>query len=130
MPCHLPATIVSSRRRALYQKRPSTPRAKLDLSKLGEAWAEDYIRRACSGRSAMWHLLDLRRDESALRVAVHWIQSDGQGLFSVVTLSLIEVELHWKNFDSETAARKALDDEPEEEGGITLSSDESTPKGR
>ena len=112
MPCHVPATSVSCRRRTHYQKRPPAPLAQLDLSKPGEAWAEDYLRRACSGRSPMWRLLDLRRDESSLRVAVRWMKCDDQGPFSVVTLSLVEMALHWNYFDSETAARKALADTP------------------
>ena len=130
MPCHVPATSVSSRRRALYQMRPSAIAAKLDLSKPGEAWVEGYLRRACSGRSPMWRLLDLRRDKSALRVAVRWMKSDGQGSFSVVTLSLVEVELHWKYFDTETAARKALDEKPKERENISPSSGEPERKGR
>lgn len=130
MPCHVSATSVSCRRRAHYQKRPPTPLAQLDLSKPGEAWAEDYLRRACSGRAPMWRLIDLRRDESSLRVAVRWTKSDGQGPFSVVTLSLVEVELHWKYFDTETAARKALDEKPEERESISLSSGEPERKGR
>ena len=130
MPCHVPATSVSCRRRSFYQKRPPTPLAQLDLSKPGEAWAEDYLRRACSGRSPMWRLIDLRRDESSLRVAVRWTKSDGQGPFSVVTLSLVEVELHWKYFDTETAARKALDEKPEERESISMSSRVPERKGR
>ena len=130
MPCHVPATSVSSRRRALYQIRPSAIAAKLDLSKPGEAWVEGYLRRACSGRSPMWRLIDLRRDKSALRVAVRWMKSDGQGPFSVVTLSLVEVELHWRYFDTETAARKALDEKPEERESISPSSGVPERKGR
>ena len=130
MPCHVSATSVSFRRRALYQMRPPAIAAKLDLSKPGEAWVEGYLRRACSGRSPMWRLLDLRRDESSLRVAVRWMKSDGQGPFSVVTLSLVEVELHWKYFDTETAARKALDEKPEERESISPSSGVPERKGR
>ncbi len=130
MPCHVPATTMSRRRRALYQMRPSAIAAKLDLSKPGEAWVEGYLRRACSGRSPMWRLLDLRRDKSALRVAVRWTKSAGQGPFSVVTLSLVEVELHWKYFDTETAARKALDEKPEERESISPSSGVPERKGR
>ena len=130
MPCHVPATSVSCRRRAISQMRPPSIAAKLDLSKPGEAWVEGYLRRACSGRSPMWRLIDLRRDKSALRVAVRWMKSDGQGPFSIVTLSLVEVELHWKYFDTETAARKALDEKPEERESISLSSGEPERKGR
>ena len=108
MPCHVPATSVSCRRRALYQKRSPTIVAKLDLSKPGEAWAEDYLRRASSGRWPMWRVLAQRRDETALRVAVRWLRSDKQGPFSVVTLSLVEMALHWRHFPSGATAVDAL----------------------
>ena len=70
MPCHVPATSVSFRRRALYQMRPPAIAAKLDLSKPGEAWAEDYLRRASTGSDAFWRLLGIRRDAVAMLVAV------------------------------------------------------------
>ncbi len=117
MPCHVPATSTSSRRRALYLKRPPTIAAKLDLNKPGEAWAADYLRRACSGRSPMWRLLAFRRDAAELRVAVRWHQCDGQGPFSVVTLSLVEMALRWRYFDTASAARAALDDKQNQAPG-------------
>lgn len=67
----------------------------------------------------MWRLLDLRRDESSLRVAVRWMKCDDQGPFSVVTLSLVEMALHWNYFDSETEARNALDDTPAKKSAQT-----------
>jgi hypothetical protein len=82
MPCHVPATSVSCRRRALYQKRPPTIAAKLDLSKPGEAWAEDYLRRASTGSDAFWRPLGIRRDAAALFVAVEWlIRQEARALF-------------------------------------------------
>jgi hypothetical protein len=76
MPCHVPATSVSSRRRSLYPKRPPTIAAKLDLSKPGEAWAEDYLRRASTGKEAFWRPLAIRRDDAALLVAVQWLDGE------------------------------------------------------
>ena len=73
MPCHVPATSVSCRRRALYQMRPPAIAAKLDLSKPGEAWAEDYLRRASTGSDAFWRPLGIRRDAAAMFVAVRWL---------------------------------------------------------
>ena len=55
---------------ALYQMRPPAIAAKLDLSKLGEAWADDYLRRASTGSDAFWRLLGIRRDAVAMLVAV------------------------------------------------------------
>ena len=59
MPCHVPATSVSSRRRTLLPKRPPTIAAKLDLSKPSEAWAEEYLRRASTGNDAFWRPLSV-----------------------------------------------------------------------
>ncbi len=109
MPCHVPATSVSSRRRALYQKRPPTIAAKLDLSKPGEAWAEDYLRRASTGKEAFWRPLAIRRDAAALLVAVRWLDwQPAKDRFAVVTLSLTEPALSWRKYPTAKAAKKAL----------------------
>ena len=50
--------------------RPPIIAAKLDLSKPGEVWAEDYLRRASTGSDAFWRLLGIRRDAVAMLVAV------------------------------------------------------------
>ena len=86
MPCHVPATSVSSRRRALYQMRPPSIAAKLDLSKPGESWAEDYLRRASTGSDAFWRPLGIRRDAAALFVVVRWLIGKKSERFSVVTI--------------------------------------------
>ena len=91
MPCHVPATSTSSRRRSLYRKRPPTIAANLDLSKPGEAWAEDYLRRASTGTEAFWRPLAIRRDDAALLVAVQWLDGEpAKDRYSVVMLSLTE----------------------------------------
>ncbi len=121
MPCHVPPTSVSSRRRTLYQKRPPTIAAKLDLSKPGEAWVEDYLRRASTGKEAFWRLLAVHRNAAALLVAVQWLDwQPAKDRYSVVTLSLTEQALSWRTYPSAKAAKKALaalvTDKPHGEG--------------
>ena len=109
MPCHVPATSVSSRRRLLYPKRPPIIAAKLDLSKPGEAWAEDYLRRASTGKEAFWRPLAIRRDDAALLVAVQWLHwQPAKDRYSVVTISLTERALSWSKYQTADAAKKAL----------------------
>jgi len=109
MPCHVPATSTSSRRRSLYPKRPPIIAAKLDLSKPGEAWAEDYLRRASTGKEAFWRPLAIRRDDAALLVAVQWLDwQPAKDRYSVVTLSLTEQALSWRKYQTADAAKKAL----------------------
>ncbi len=108
MPCHVRATSVSSRRRALYQMRPPAIAAKLDLSKPGEAWAEDYLRRASTGRDAFWRPLGIHRDAAALFVAVRWLIGKKGERFSVVTISLTEHAVSWRKYPTAHAARTAL----------------------
>ncbi len=108
MPCHVPATSVSARRRALYLKRPPVIAAKLDLSKPGEAWAEDYLRRASTGKEAFWRPLGIRRDASALFVAVRWLIGKKAERFYVVTISLTKPAVSWHKYPSAKAATTAL----------------------
>ena len=100
---------MSSRRRVLYPKRPPSIAAKLDLSKPGEAWAEDYLRRASTGKEAFWRPLAIRRDATALLVAVRWLDwQPEKDRYSVVTLSLTEPALSWRKYPTAKAAKKAL----------------------
>jgi hypothetical protein len=99
---------VSCRRRALYQKRPPAIAAKLDLSKPGESWAEDYLRRASTGNDAFWRPLGIRRDAAALFVAVRWLIGKKCERFSVVTISLTEHAVSWRKYPTAQAAKKAL----------------------
>ena len=110
MPCHVPTTSVSYRRRALYQMRPPAIAARLDLSEPGEAWAEDYLRRASTGRDAFWCPLGIRRDAAALVVAVRWLIGKKSERFSVVTISLGEPAVSWRKYPSGKAAKAALAD--------------------
>ena len=110
MPCHVPATSVSCRRRAIYQMRPSDIPAKLDLSKPGEAWAEDYLRRASTGSDAFWRPLGIRRDAAAMFVAVLWLIGKKRERFSVDTISLTEHAVSWRKYPSAKAAMAALAD--------------------
>ena len=108
MPCHVPATSVSFRRRAISQMRPPAIAAKLDLSKPGEAWAEDYLRRASTGSDAFWRPLGIRRADAALLVAVRWLIGKKRERFSVVTISLTEHAVSWRKYPSGKAAKAAL----------------------
>ena len=110
MPCHVPATSVSCRRRALYQMRPPAIAATLDLSKPGEAWAEDYLRRASTGSDAFWRPLGIRRDAAAMFVAVRWLIGKKSERFAVVTISLTEHAVSWRKYPSGKAAKAALAD--------------------
>ncbi len=110
MPCHVPGTNVFFRRRALYQMRPPAIAAKLDRSKPGEAWAEDYLRRASTGSDAFWCPLGIRRADAALFVAVRWLIGKKCERFSVVTISLTEHAVFWRRYPSGKAARAALAD--------------------
>ena len=110
MPCHVPATSVSSRRSAFYSKRPPTIAAKLDLSMPGEAWAEDYLRRASTGIDAFWRPIGIRRDAGALFVAERWLIGKKSERHSVVTISLTEHAVSWHKYPSAKAARAALAD--------------------
>ena len=108
MPCHVPATSVSCRRRSIYQMRPPGIAAKLDLSKPGESWAEAYLRRASTGNDAFWRPLGIRRDAEALFVAVRWLIGKKSERFSVVTISLTEHAVSWRKYPTAHAARTAL----------------------
>jgi hypothetical protein len=101
---------VSFRRRAFYQMRPPVIAAKLDLSKPGEAWAEDYLRRASTGSDAFWRPLGIRRADAALFVAVRWLIGKKSECYSIVTISLTEHAVSWRKYPSAKAARAALAD--------------------
>jgi hypothetical protein len=90
--------------------RPPAIAAKLDLSKPGEAWAEDYLRRASTGSDAFWRPLGIRRDAAAMFVAVRWLIGKKSERFAVVTLSLTEHAVSWRKYPSGKAAKAALAD--------------------
>lgn len=91
---------VSHRRTA-----PKRALAELDLSNPGHAWAVRFLRRATTGRDVMWRLFGLRREGDALLLGVRWVCN---GSYSVVSLSLVEEGMRWKDFPSERAVRKEI----------------------
>ena len=93
---------------------PKGPLATLDLSKPGHVWAVGFLRRATTGRDQMWRLFGLRREGDALKLAVRWVCN---GSYSVVSLSLVEEAIRWKDFPSERAVRRELGRVPRVGGG-------------
>lgn len=110
MPCHVPATSVSSRR-----PRPSLSLsvpvivATLDLSKPAERAAHDLVRRFSSGRWPLWRLLGMRRQGRRMYVAVEWRRCSKPDSYSVVEVSLRRIALRWWYAPSALAARSALE---------------------
>ena len=86
-------------------RRRRTALATLDLSKPGHVWAVGFLRRVSTGRDPMWRLFGLRRDGDVLKLAVRWICN---GQHSVVSLSLVDEGMRWKDFPSEGAVRREL----------------------
>ena len=104
MPCHVPVTSVSSRRRALHQKRPPAIAAKLDLSKPGERSAHDFLLRATSGCLPLFRLLSMNRRGSSLLVAIE----SAQGSPFVLSLSLVTNTLSLRQYRSHDEAKQAI----------------------
>ena len=105
MPCHVPATSVSSRRHALYPKRPPTIAAKLDLSKPGERSAHDFLVRATSGCLPLFRVLSMNRRGSTLLLAIE----SAQGSPYVLSLSLEKTALSLRQwYPSHEAAKEAI----------------------
>lgn len=100
---------VSRRRTA-----PKSVLAELDLSKPGHVWAVGFLRRATTGRDPMWRLFGLRREGEALKLAVQWVCN---GSYSVVSLSLVEEGMRWRDYPSESAVRRELGRVPRVGGG-------------
>lgn len=109
MPCHVPATSVSSVHRSpsLFKSAPSIV-ARLDLAKPAERRAHDLVLRFSTGRWPLWRLLDMRREGLILYVAVEWRRSRASDPYSVVQVSLSRTTLRWRDFQTAVAARRAL----------------------
>lgn len=109
MPCHVPATSVSSRRRsALSRLSPPIITARLNLNMPGERAAHDLIRRFSSGRWPLWRVVGMRRCGQALLLAVEWQRA--RRSFSLASVSLRETRVEWRDMPTAQAARVALDD--------------------
>ena len=113
MPCHVPATSVSSRRsRPSLRFRPPVMLATLDLRNPAERGAQDLIRRFCGGRWPMWRVLAMRREGQRLLVAVEWRRCRAQEPYSLVELSLARTAIRWWPTASPTQALKWLREPP------------------
>jgi len=108
MPCHVPSTSVSRRRRTLFPSSPPKIAAVLDLEKPDERSVHDFIRRASTGRWPLWRLLGMRRCGNMLHVAVEWCRSREPEPYSVVHASLNEPAYSWHNFSTAYEARTAM----------------------
>lgn len=114
MPCSVPATSVSSRRR----KNPllsSPPRfaATLDLSKPGEKSAHDFLLRATSGCLPLFRVLSVNRRDSSLLVAIESCQGSPFVLsLSLVTNTLALREWHRSHDEAKQAIAPDCSDKP------------------
>jgi hypothetical protein len=116
MPCHIPTTSISTRRRhpslsnipPTFRATPSSIAACLDLSNASERATQELVRRLSSGRWPQWRLLGMRREGQALYAAVEWLRCFDLRPFSVVQVSLDALALRWTDFASAQVARSAL----------------------
>ena len=97
----IPASPPVSRRRTA----PKRALAELDLVNPHHVWAVRFLRRSTTGRDPMWRLFGLRREGDALLLGVRWICT---GQYSIVSLSLVEEGMRWKDFPSERKVRKEI----------------------
>jgi hypothetical protein len=110
MPCHVPATSVSSVRRSpSLSPYPTSIAAKLNLAKPKERAAYDLVRRFSTGRWPRWRPFGMRRKGRTLYIAVEWQRSRAPELYSVVQVSLDKEALRWRYFPTAAAARSVLD---------------------
>ncbi len=113
MPCHVPATSVSSRRANPFSSSPPKFAAVLDLSKPGERSAHDFLLRATSGCLPLFRLLSMNRRGSSLLVAIE----SAQGSPFVLSLSLVKNTLslrewHRSNEEAKEAIAQDCADKP------------------
>ena len=109
MPCHVPATKVSFRRRP-PSLRLSPPRivALLHIDKPAERLAMDRLNVYTTGPRAIWRVLAMRRDGDALRVAVEWFRHRAASWFALVTIVFADGSVACHFVDNAKAARAAL----------------------
>lgn len=114
MPCSVPATSVSRRRRCnpLLSSPPKFA-AVLDLTKPGERSAHDFLLRATSGCLPLFRLLSMNRRGSSLLVAIE----SAQGSPFVMSLSLVKTTLslrewHRSNAEAKEAIAQDCADKP------------------
>jgi hypothetical protein len=109
MPCHVPATSVSSHRRsALSMLSAPIIAVRLDLDKPGERAAHELVQRFGSGRWPLWRIFGMRRHEQTLLLAVVWRRGHRLREYALASVSLVETWVQWRSMSSETAVRRAL----------------------
>lgn len=108
MPCHVPSTRVSRRRRLPTLSSPPPIAATLDLSNPAERASHDFLRRACSGRWPLWRLLGMRRQGLTLFLAVEWVRCRSDSPYSLIELALDQLAMSWRLMPTAKAAREAL----------------------
>ena len=109
MPCHVPATKASFRRRSPSLKL-SPPRiaAWLHIDKPAERQAMDRLHSYTTGRRKIWRVLAIRRDAEALRVAVEWFRRRSAPMFALVSIAFCDGSVLCLFKNSAKAARAAL----------------------
>ena len=99
MPCHVPATSVSSHRRKPFSKRPSIIAAKFDMRRPGERWAQSFMIWAATGARPAWKPMAVARREDAIVVAVEWgTWPHDERPYGVVEIALSGDSLRWQSF--------------------------------
>ena len=88
----------------MKQHKPAEPSAVLDLRKLGEKSAHDFLVRATTGRNPLFRALAIRRKGRSLLVCVETISRS----YLVLRLSLTSHRLTWRYFLSYPEACKCV----------------------
>jgi hypothetical protein len=111
MCCHVRSASASRRRRQLRRPlAPPLPLAVLDLSKLSERQAHDFLCRATSKREGMWKLLDVHRHGDVLLCLVRWVHPNNSVKpFSLAEVSLTERAVCWRDHATPEAARAEME---------------------
>lgn len=111
--CFRPNGATASRRRRPPRLREAPtlpPLAMLDMSKLGERQAHEFLCHVTTGRDRMWEVLALARQEDVLLCVVRWVQAARRAeRFALADLSLTEPAVQWRHFESPSAARAELE---------------------
>ena len=84
--------------------------ATLDLSKLVERQAHDFLCRATSKQHRFWKLLDMRRQGDWLLCVVRWVYPDNADKpYSLTEVGLKEMAVRWQDYATAEAARSELE---------------------
>ena len=107
MPCHVPATKASFRRRSPSLKlRPPRIAALLRIDLPCERKALEQLHSYTTGPRRMWRVLAMRRDRHGLRVAVEWVRR--RQWFALVTFAFADGSVTCRFKRTAKAARAGL----------------------